>query len=534
MGFLKKIIRAFSSRENKFFFGAIFVLVFSAALSAGLTVAERGHDVPIVGGNFHEGFVGQPVALNPAVSGNPIDQEASALLYNNLGNLMSGYDVSADGTTYDIKLHQDLVWSDGEPLTSDDVVYTVKTIEDPATNSPLARDFAGVNVERVSQIQVRFTLTAPYAFFLGNIERLLVIPKHIWGDIPPENFRLSDYNLEPVGSGPYRFDSFSKGKNGFISEYHLVVNPDYAGKKPYIPDFYLDFYKNQADATQALGRHEIQGYGTLLPLDVEARTLRGVIQDKLPLPNYYAVFFNQTANPILADQELRTALVEAIDIPGILDQIPGASTVDGPWLAGTSTSITPAGQATSSAASLIAAWKTKNKGAPIDITLTVPDTDFLKQAADKIGADWEVAGVDSVQILTFDPQDPTDATIESRNYEALLFGNVLENANDLFPFWDSSQVNYPGSNLALYQNPSVDKLIEAARSTVSSSTQVRDLTQAQNLILNDVPAVFLFSLPYDYYHTSNLGGLKTDPLSRPADRFLNVSDWYVAKVRVLD
>ncbi len=536
MGFLKKIFQALSSREKKFLFGAIFVLLFSAALSGGLTVAEQGHYVPVAGGDYHEGFVGQPIALNPAASGNPVDQEASVLLYDTLGNLASNYDVSNDGLTYNVKLKENLLWSDGEPLTSDDVVYTVKTIQDPAADSPLARDFAGVTVERVSQIQVRFTLASPYAFFLDRLERLLVIPQHIWGDVPPENFRLSDYNLEPVGSGPYRFESFSKDKSGFIVEYHLTANPDYAGPKPYIADFYLDFYKTAADAVVALGRHEIQGYGTLLPLNVDLKTLRGVVREDLPLPNYYAIFFDQTASPLLADPNLRTALIQAINVQNILAQVPGGSAISGPWLAGTSTSTATSTLAdeTANAASLIAAWKTKNKGVAIDLTLTVPNVDFLKKVADEVATDWKAAGVDDVEIATFDPQDPTDATIESRSYEALLFGNVLENANDLFPFWDSSEVNYPGSNLALYQNSAVDKLIEAARSTTSSSTQSRDLSQAEGDILSDAPAAFLFSLPYAYYHTDNLGGFTAGPLSQPADRFLDVAKWYVAKVRILN
>lgn len=535
MNFVKKIFRALTSREKKVFFGALFVIIFSAALSGGLTLAENGHYVPIRGGSYHEGFVGQPIALNPVISGNPIDQEASTLIYNTLGNLMSGYDVSKDGLTYNVKLHQNLAWSDGQPLTSDDVVYTVKTIQDPATDSPLAKDWQGVAVERVSQIQVRFTLTAPYAFFLKNVERLLVVPKHIYGNVPPQNFRLSDYNLEPVGSGPYVSQSFNKDKNGFITEYHLTANPYYYGTKPYIPDFYLNFYKNPADLVQALARHEVQGYGTLLPLNVDLKTLRGVVQDQLSLPNYYAVFFNETASPALADRSVRTALAEAVNVPAILQDIPGARPVAGPWLgspeaSGTASSTYDPTEATS----LISAWKAKNKDMALDLTLTVPNVDFLKTAADEVAADWKAAGVDDVQISTFDPQDPTDSTLATRNYESLLFGNVFENANDLFPFWDSSQVSPPGSNLALYQNPTVDRLIEAARSTASTSTQARDLAQAQKDILSDAPAAFLFSLPYNYYHTSNLGGLTGDSLSEPADVFLHVNQWYVAKVRVLN
>jgi ABC-type transport system substrate-binding protein len=159
--------------------------------------------------------------------------------------------------------------------------------------------------------------------------------------------------------------------------------------------------------------------------------------------------------------------------------------------------------------------------------------DFLKKTAEILKSGWEGAGVDQVSLKTFNPGDPGNATVKSRDYEMLLFGNVLENPLDLFPFWHSSQRIYPGLNLALYQNQKADTLIETVRQTGDEVKQRETLEQIQNAILGDVPAAFLFSLPYTYVHSGDLGGFSETSVTNPAEKFRNVNLWYVAQVRVI-
>ena len=93
------------------------------------------------------------------------------------------------------KLRGGLIWDDGRPLTSDDVLFTMRTIQNLETNSPIYKNWQGVLVERISELQIKFTLPAPYVFFENNLSRLPIIPKHIFGTIPISNLRLSSYNL---------------------------------------------------------------------------------------------------------------------------------------------------------------------------------------------------------------------------------------------------------------------------------------------------------------------------------------------------
>ena len=120
-----------------------------------------------------------------------------------------------------MRLKEGLTWQDGQQLTSDDVVFTVQSIQDPDAHSPLYQSWQGVTATRVSELEVQFTLTNPYAFFGDNLKNLYIVPKHLYADTPPGNWHLSDYNLKPVGSGPYQFLSYNKNSDGFISSYSL-------------------------------------------------------------------------------------------------------------------------------------------------------------------------------------------------------------------------------------------------------------------------------------------------------------------------
>jgi len=536
MNLLKKIFSAFSPDERKWFFAALAILVLSAVTSAAFAIEEDGVFVPIAGGSFREGFLGQPIALNPVTSGNPVDQEISEIVFGRLSDLLAAYDVSSDGRSYSLKLKEGLKWDDGQPLTSDDVIFTIKTIQNPDVRSPLLKSWQGVAAERGSELQIKLTLPLSYVFFINNIERLSIIPKHIFGNIPTENFRLSDYNLEPVGSGPYKFKDFTKRKDGFISQYHFIPNENYVGEKPYIKDFYFDFFQNRDDVYRALKLHEINGFGGATPIDFDSAQFKGLAAQKIPLSDYYAVFFNQNSNPLLKDQNVRNALISAVDKDQIIKEVlsGNGTNIDAPGFTSTS-SITGDNSSfdQDSARQSVNAFKIKNKNEQIVITLSVPDVEFLKDVAEVLKDSWQNVGVDQVNIVTFNPSDPTDATIKSRNYEMLLFGNILENPVDIFPFWHSSQKLYPGSNLALYQNLKVDNLIETIRQTSDPSKQSNLLTQAQSTIMNEQPAVFLFSLPYTYIHTKDLGGFNENFLTSPAERFKDVSSWYVAQVLVI-
>lgn len=307
MNIVKLFFRALPKKERLLFGVAGAILILASATRVTLAFHESSVWVPVQGGSWREGIVGQPIAVNPIISENQTDQDVSRLIYSSLSDITESYEVKDDGRTYILKLKEELLWSNGQPLTSDDVVFTIETVQDPDARSPYAPSWRGVVAERVSEVRVSLALPAPYAFFAQSLERLYIIPAHIFGSVPPANMRLSAYNLEPVGSGPYKFRSFTKRKDGFISEYVLETNENYYGEKPFIKDFYFVFYESSEALQKDFKLRRIDGLGSLTPIEPDSLPSSAAV-NFIPMPGYYAVFFNQNLNPLLKDKDFRAAL----------------------------------------------------------------------------------------------------------------------------------------------------------------------------------------------------------------------------------
>lgn len=530
---IKKVFGAFQPRERRLFLAAAALFVIAAVSRTVVAVAENSVFVPVAGGTYREGVVGQPIFVNPVISANQPDQDIAALVYSRLNQLMENYEIQDDGRTYVVSLKQDLTWSDGQPLTSDDVIFTIKLIQGPETQSPLFTSWQGVAAERVSEIKVRFSLPAPYAFFLEHFARLPVIPAHIFGQVPVPNIKLSNYNLEPVASGSYRFVSFAKRDDGFITEYRLTANENFAGPRPYIENFVFKFYENEDELLEAFRFRRIDGFGSLKPLVFNGLIPKQAVIEKVPVPRYYALFFNPNINPILKDKNFRVALTEAIDkerlVESVFEPDAGAIVTDGP-LAQPRQGQPPFAFNQENAREKLADVKRDN----LELTIILPTIDFLRKTAAAVQEAWQAVGVPRVNVIELPPNEIVNEVIRSRNYEILLFGQVPEKPEDLFPFWHSSQRFNPGLNLALYNNPDVDKLTERIRQELQNELRPAEVATAEEMIIGDAPAIFLYSLPYLYIHHEDLKGFSGKAIVNPADRFNNIAEWHVISARIIE
>lgn len=505
---IKKILNSFTRRERQILIGAVFIFLISVFFETALILGDKIEFLPKKGGQFREGEIGQPIFINPLISANEVDRDIASLIYSRLLDLSSDYQIEA-GTNYLVKLKQDLVWDDGQPLTSDDVIFTIKTIQDPDARSPLSQAWQGVVVERISELQVRFILRNPYVFFPDNLRNLPILPQHIFGKIPTANLKLSGYNLEPVASGPYKFERFSKEKDGFITQYQLTVNENYVGKKPYIEKFIFKFYETGDDLIKAFNQREVDGFGGLNPEQLKnlslSKNLRG-----LAMSNYYGIFFNQNINSNLKNRDIRLALTQTVDKKQIIQKVFNGEAME-------------IDQTLADASALnFTVIKEKN----LEFNLVVPQIDFLIKTAEIIKDGWANLGV-KLNLIVLNPNDIVAQVIRSRDYEMLLFGINPQNQEDLFSFWHSSQKFYPGLNLAIYGNPTADKLIEEIRQTADPQERQKIFKTLQNIINQDRPVIFLYSPKYLYVSVKNLGGFEEKFLNTPSDRFQNVENWYV-------
>jgi peptide/nickel transport system substrate-binding protein len=552
MSFFKNLFFAFTKKERITFLVCSGVAVASLVVVAGMLIAQVTKAIPAPGGTYTEGLVGQPEYVNPVTAQSQADLALVKLIYSNIPDIADSITSSTDGMTWTVHLKNGLVWQDGQKLTSDDVIFTVQSIQNSDAQSPLAASWQGVTVSRASELELTFTLANPYAFFPDNLANLYIIPKHIFADVPPGNWHLSDYNLKPIGSGPYEFTSYNEGNDGFISAYHLAAWPDHPDYQANIKNINFSFFRNTNDLMKGFNSGTIDGFGGIAA-GALANVARPYNVFTWRTPSYYAVFWNTSKNLALQDDAVRNALSTAVDRAtlvasalgghGVADYgpIPPDAAYFDPNVAPTSTGSSPletaaailndAGWATSTSSNIRS--KTIQKtNVPLAITLTVPDIDYLVATAETLQTTWQSIGV-QVTIATDTPANIVSTTIKNRAYEGLLFGNVLGASSDLYSFWDSSERFFPGLNLAIYDNPQVDKLIESARENLNEASRTLQFADAENRIVADNAAVFLYSSDYLHVTDKNVQGITPDILVDPSDLSREMTGWYLNTTRVL-
>ena len=162
----------------------------------------------------------------------------------------------------------------------------------------------------------------------------------------------------------------------------------------------------------------------------------------------------------------------------------------------------------------------------LTVTITTADSKETKAAAEHIQSLWQAIGV-HVIIQEIDPQLMQSQILKNRNYEIVLFGEVLGADYDLYPFWHSSQVEDPGLNLSLYINRSADDLLDKIRTLTDHEERVEEFQNVADKIQDDLPAIFLYSPKYLYAQRKKIQGFSGKQFFSPADRFNTVEKWFI-------
>jgi peptide/nickel transport system substrate-binding protein len=466
--------------------------------------------------------VGQPIFINPVIPASDADRDLSRLIFSSLADLADSIKRSDDGKTWRVRLKENLLWQDGQKLTADDVIFTVETIQNPESRSPLYPSFQGVKADRISELEVQFSLNNPYAFFESDhLRNLRIIPKHIFADIPIQNLRLSSYSLMPIGSGPYRAVAYERNRQGIITSFQLKANERYFGEKPYLPKITFKFYRHNNELIAAYNRGEIDGFGlvTAEPLTENKIKLRHNIY-YLRSSRYYAVFINPNLAPAaLKKAEVRHALAAAAQREQIIKEVFQSQAI--PLYGPTALTANP--------------FKETEKEliSGLQLNLTVPDEAFLVKTAERLKLDWEAAGA-KVNLVILAPRDLQEEVLKGNNYELLLFGNVAKKDQDLFAFWHSSQRFYPDQNLALYSNREVDRALEEFRKTFDTNRRLTLLQKISDTIAAEAPAIFLYSPDYLYITNPQLKGFdQATVIDTSDDRLVNIEKWHLKTRRAL-
>ena len=513
---------------------------------------------PALGGTHIEAALGIPRFINPILSQiSDSDRDISRLVYSSLmkynkegklvPDLAENYTIEED-TLYTFKLKKDILWHDGQPVTADDVIFTIRLIQDPKYASPIRLNWQGVEIEKVDDNTVSFKLTSPYSPFLENTT-VGILPKHIWENVPPKSFPLAEANLQPIGSGPYKFEKFQKDSTGNIKSYSLKINDKYY-PTPYIERITFKFFDSEEEALAAFKKGEVtamnfvSGYNTA---QVDYARLY-----KFSLPRYFAVFLNQSKSEVLAQKEIREALSYATDREQIIDiSAAGMGTPSyGPIVSellgynpqieekykfslDRAIEILEENHWLDTDADGIREKKLNNSevSTPLKINLTTVEWPELERVMRVLKEQWEKTGA-QVTTNAYTLGELQQEHIRPREYEALLFGQLIGIDPDPFSFWHSSQKKDPGLNLSLYDNKTADKLLEEARQTLDSKAREEKYSLFQETLVGDIPAIFLYSPNYLYPVSNKVRGIGEGKISDPSWRFADVHEWYIDTKRI--
>lgn len=519
-------------------------------------------EVPLSGGEYVEALIGSPRYINPILAQtNEVDADLARLIFSGLlkydtqgqiiTDLAESYEISDDQLTYTFRLKKDIKWHDGEPFKADDIIFTVASIQDPAFKSPLAKIFQDITAEKIDDFSVKFILKEPYAPFLHALT-FGILPGHLWYNIPAANSDLTELNKKPIGTGPWKFDGFKKDKTGVIKSYSLTPFEDYYGDKPYLTRIVFKFYGDFISAIDAFKSKDTQGIA-YLPFDnrQQLKKYKNTHYYELAQPQYSAIFFNQKKNELLAADYIRQAMALSIDKDRIVREALGGTgqTLDtlslpsiepstdtkqysyDPLLAAEILEKNGWSLQTTTTADGLSEQVRKKKTFTLSVTLTTADSPQNETAAKIIKQCWERIGI-KTNIELVDKTRIVPDIINNRKYEALLFAENLGFDPDPFPFWHSSQAEFPGLNLSLFSDKQADELLEKGRQTTDWGKRTQYYQSFEKIIAQKLPAIFLFSPYYTYIQDNSVKGFSLKTISNSYDRFSNLSQWYVRTKRI--
>lgn len=514
--------------------------------------------VPTQGGDYTEGVIGGPKYINPLLSQTAdVDKDLSALIFSGLlkydsnqkitPDLAEKYEISQDQKNYTFYLKDKLLWQDEEKLNADDIIFTVQDIKNRDFKSPLWSSFNAVEVEKLDDKTIKFKLTEPYSPFLSLLS-VGILPRHMWEDIEPATAGLADYNLtSPIGSGPFKAKSFVKDKSGKIKSYTLERNENYYGQKPYLDKITFAFFDSKEDAFLALKNKTIEGLSFLTFEQKEELAKKESLNFyTLKIPQYTALFINQK-NDLLKNKNFRQALAYSLDKEKIVSQnlAGNAELIKGPILPGfvgykEDLKIYEYDPAKAKKAIESLGWqklkpedkfykkKVDKEETELKLTLTIINKELNQRLAQAIKNYWEDVGV-KIEIKPIESAEAQEKIFHAHDYEILLYGENLGLDADLYPFWHSSQIAGSGFNLSQLANKEADKILEEARATTDLKARHDKYVYFQNILTEEIPAVFLYRPVYYYAVDKKIKGLNLDNIyiANSPDRFNGIENWYI-------
>jgi peptide/nickel transport system substrate-binding protein len=499
--------------------------------------------------HFHVAALTGPLTLNPVFVRDSASAEVAALLHTTLlvtdpqtltplPRLITSWEYDREKLTYLFTLYPEAVWSDGTPITAEDVAFTMRVLSHPDYTgllylplryvlgaaeykaghaSELADgDIAGIRV--IDEKTLSVTLKEPYAPFLSLLT-FAPLPARYLSAVKVRDLERHEFSLEqPVTSGPYLLAEWNR------DEYvHVKANPAYFLGKPALDNLYYRFIPNAETQLIEL----LAGKLDLVPTAVKVEDVAAlrknpelkVYTNPRLVYDYIAINMKKENSPV-SDKRVRSALAMLLDRKEVVDNIllGFADPLYGPLLplhfACDPTLEKDTVDLAEARRLLVEAGCPQaelrlifNAGNPVRENVAL----LFKEQAAKVGLDIRVSLLEWEAFL---------AAINEGDFDLAILGRGVEADPDLSYHWHSDG---PGNTYG-YSNKRVDALLEEAAALESPAKRTRLYREAQRLIVEDVPAIFLYARQAVHAATAELSGF----IPHPENLFYNVHEWTLA------
>jgi peptide/nickel transport system substrate-binding protein len=425
-------------------------------------------------------------------------------------SLSDHWTVSPDGKTYTFHLRPGIKFSNGQPVTSEDVAWTLNRFGNPKINGIMSAVAIGFgNATAVDPSTVRVQLTKPIASFLYNIS--------IWpAFILPKNLVEKEGNAfykHPVGTGPFMMKEFAKG-----SHITFARNPNYweAGK-PYLDSVRFNFVSDSNTRILALRAGDAHVMDVVPFSQVNSlRADKSIVLQAAKVPLFLGLWLNHLKPPF-ADLNVRQAMQYAIDRPLLNKQIfAGLGTIPNSVLMGFSMDapdsvVKPYTYDVAKAKQLMAKSKFPHG---FSTTLQYPaGTDFYKQLALALQQEFGAIGI-HVKLVEQDTATVTNNWFTRKFDMSFPFASftsdltVPDEYADFLANWNNGFHGFETS----WRNPTIQKQVLQFETTRSDTDRAKLWAQIQQALLTQTPAIAVLHLPFLNAHLPNACGTNLDGL----------------------
>jgi peptide/nickel transport system substrate-binding protein len=529
--------------------------------------------------HYIEGVIGRASNASPFGARSAADRGLVALLFRGLvrlgpgstiaGDLATRWEVDDAGRTWTFHLRPGQSWEDGEPITAEDVAFTVGVLSDPTYTGPGGESWRDVTARVIDPLTVQLRLTTPLGGFLQAATQPIA-PVHLLGGIPPEAIADDPFGQKPVGSGPFHLVFLLTGRALLAAATPVEPLPDDPGGPnfttprptdslasagptakpdlaiPYLSQLEIRYYDDVASLQEAWNKGELDAAAGLPP--GAARELAGTTGARLvtyPGTTVYAIALNLRDHPEFGDPAVRRALLQSLDrnalVANVLDGLgtradslipPSSPMFDSAASAPIAFDVAAARKALGAAGWKESgnSWIPKGAKEPLVIELLSPEelaNPVAYATAEAIVDAWQAIGL-AVRHVPLPATELIGDRLARGEFQAAILPFAVGLDPDLYPLLAASQTRTGGSNVIGLQDPDLDKLLVAARTPVDEAARVAAYATLQERL-----AARTYMLPLAFrddfvVFRDTVVGPESRAVGGPGVRYWDVLTWRLA------